>query len=240
MTQQAAPKPSGIMQQPQEGRWAARIKLVAGHVTADQLRVLADVAEQYGNGAIHLTTRQGVEIHDLSEGAIEPAAGALAAVNLGYGGSGKRVRTIVACPGLRCKYGVIDAQGLAFKLDERLRGYEGLPSKFKIAVTGCPNGCAKPQATCLGIMGRRRKGEDGESRPIYLVFVGGKMGRSPKLAEVLPVEIQDEDTLLDVAVATVEWYRDNGQEKERFANTLDRMGMGALMDHLDAAAGLNI
>jgi len=232
------PKPAGVMKQPQGDLYAARIKLVAGHVTAAQLRVLADVCERYGNGAVHLTTRQGVEIHDIHDADTEAAAELLATAGLHYGGSGKRVRTIVACPGLRCRCGVIDAQGLAFRMDERLRQYEGLPGKFKVAISGCPNGCAKPQATCLGVMGRQCGGADGQPHPCYVIFVGGKMGRKPKLAEQLPVEINDDDLVVDVAASTVEWYRDQGEGNERFADLLERVGIDALMEWLTATTGL--
>ncbi|MCD6361792.1 MAG: hypothetical protein J7M38_13130 [Armatimonadetes bacterium] len=226
------PMPSGVMQQPQDGLYAARIKVVAGHVTSGQLRVLAEAADRLGNGAIHLTDRQGIEIHDLPGDGIEPLGELLATEGLEIGGSGKRVRTIVACPGTRCKHGLENAQALAFRVHERVRDYEGLPGKFKIAISGCPNGCAKPQATCLGIMGRQRHTRDGQVCTCYTLFVGGKMGRSPKLGEQLPVEVRSEETLLDVAASIIEWYRDEGEEKERFANMLERVGMEALMDHL--------
>jgi len=234
------PKPSGVMKQPQDDLYAARIKMVAGHVTARQLRVLADVCERYGNGAVHLSTRQGVEIHDIRDDDTEPAAELLATADLEYGGSGKRVRTIVACPGLRCKYGFVDAQDLAFRMHDRVQHYEGLPGKFKIAITGCPNGCAKPQATCLGVMGRQRRRQDGSTCTCYTLFVGGKMGRSPKLAEQLPVEVMSDEVLMDVAASILEWYRDEGQKGERFANMLERVGMEALMDRLTATTGLTV
>ncbi len=235
---QDKPRPVGFYKQPQDDLWVMRVKLVAGHITVEQLRGLADVVERYGNGAIHLTTRQGIEVHDLHRAQVDEIIDALATFDLHYGGTGNRVRTIIACPGTRCKHGLIDAQEIARLLDERLRDYEGLASKFKIAISGCPNGCTSPQATCIGIMGRQRKGADGRQCMCYTLFVGGKMGRSPKFAEQLPVEVRDEETLLDVCASIVEWYRDEAEEKERLANMLERVGTEALMDHLTATTNI--
>ena len=235
---EAKPKPSGIYKQPQDDLHAARIKLVAGHVTSEQLRTLADVADKHARGVVHLTTRQGVEIHDIPEADIEPAAELLATADLHYGGSGNRVRTIIACPGTRCKHGLIDAQEIARLLDERLRDYEGLASKFKIAISGCPNGCTSPQATCIGITGGQRKDDNGVRREGFALHVGGKMGRAPMMGRELPLQVRSRKTLLDVCASIVEWYRDEAEEKERLANMLERVGTEALMDHLTATTNI--
>ncbi len=235
---EAKPKPGGIYKQPQDDLHVARIKLVAGHITTEQLRTLADVADKHARGVIHLTTRQGIEIHDIPEADIEPASEMLATVELHYGGTGNRVRTIIACPGARCKQGLINSQEIAGILDERLRGYDGLASKFKIAISGCPNGCTSPQATCIGIMGGQRKDADGVRQEAFVLYVGGKMGRRPMLGQRMPVKVSGRETLADVCASIVEWYRDQAEKKERLANTLERLGMDALMAHLTATTDI--
>lgn len=62
------------------------------------------------------------------------------------GGTGAKIRPIVACKGTTCVFGLLDSQGIAKRLHERY--FEGwgnvaLPHKFKIAVGGCPNNCVK-------------------------------------------------------------------------------------------------
>ena len=235
---QEKPRPVGFYKQPQDDLWVMRVKLVAGHITVEQLRGLADVVERYGNGAIHLTTRQGIEVHDLHRAQAEQVIDDLAACELRYGGTGNRVRTIIACPGTRCKHGLIDTQKIARLLDERLRDYEGLASKFKVAISGCPNGCTSPQATCIGIMGAQRKGEDGGAQEGFALHVGGKMGRRPMIGQRLPAKVYGRETLADVCASIVEWYRDQAEEKERLANTLQRLGMDALMAHLTATTDI--
>jgi anaerobic sulfite reductase subunit C len=146
-------KKGGFMRQSQKNHFALRLKIVAGRVTAKQLPKLAEVAEKYGKGYIHLTTRQGIEIPFIRLEDIEAVKKELAKVNLHPGVCGPRVRTIIACQGnILCPHGLIDAEAIGKKVDERYYG-QTLPHKFKFAVTGCLNSCAKPQENDFGVMG---------------------------------------------------------------------------------------
>lgn len=59
-----------IVQQKQPERCALRLKAVGGNLTIGQLRTIAQVADEYGAGGVHLSTRQGVEIHHIRDEAI--------------------------------------------------------------------------------------------------------------------------------------------------------------------------
>ena len=66
------------------------------------------------------------------------------------------MRGIVACQGNSvCRYGLIDCQDIARRIDELYFGM-AVPKKLKIAVTGCPSACARPQDNDFGIMGTTR------------------------------------------------------------------------------------
>jgi dissimilatory sulfite reductase (desulfoviridin) alpha/beta subunit len=149
----AALKLSGVMQQKEEDLFTLRLRIVGGHVDSAQLVTLAGLADRYGQGHVHLTTRQGAEIPNVRLGDVEKVTAELARVGLELGQCGARVRTITACQGKTCRYGLIDCHAVAQALDARLFGRGGLPHKFKIAVTGCPNSCAKPQENEVGVMG---------------------------------------------------------------------------------------
>ena len=74
------------------------------------------------------------------------------------GGTGSKVRPVVACKGTTCQYGLLDSYRLSETIHERFfHGYADvkLPHKFKIAVGGCPNNCVKPDLNDLGIVGQR-------------------------------------------------------------------------------------
>lgn len=143
----------GFMKQKEKDLFSIRLRVVGGYVSADQLPKLAEISRKYGRGYIHLTTRQGIEIPFIHFNDFEKVRGELAEVGLSIGACGPRVRTVTACQGEICSHGLIAAQELALMVDGRFFGYDGLPHKFKIGITGCPNACIKPTENDLGIMG---------------------------------------------------------------------------------------
>lgn len=144
-------------------RFSARVLTVNGMVTASQTRCLAEAAETFGNGRITFTTRQTVEVQGIPFDNIEAFRSFIAQAGLETGGTGPKVRPVVACKGTTCQYGLIDTFDLSRKIHERFyQGYHQvvLPHKFKIAVGGCPNNCVKPDLNDLGIIGQRKPAFD--------------------------------------------------------------------------------
>lgn len=216
-----------MMRQRNGDFYSVRLAVTGGHLTSEQLQAIAELAARHGVGRVHLTTRQGVEILDVPHDQLEPLQRDLAAAGLSLGRAGPRVRGITACPGDICQHGLVDTQALARSVEAAVCSREGLPHKFKIGITGCPNGCAKPVENDLGIMGVAKG---------YRVFLGGRMGRKPRLGDRLPVEIASEETLLRVIHAAIDWYCAHADGRERFGATIDRLGAGSLFADLQRAA----
>ena len=152
----AAMKKGGFMAQRQKGKYALRLRIVGGHLTAAQMRTVADVAERYGAGYVHNTSRQSIEIPFIDVADAEAVREALIAGGVQPGCCGARVRTVTACQGCAvCPSGNIDTFAVACALDERYFGRD-LPGKFKFGVTGCQNNCLKAEENDLGIKGGRR------------------------------------------------------------------------------------
>lgn len=129
-----------------------------GKITTDEHRAIAEAAEQFGSGAVTMTTRLTLEIQGVPYGNIQPLIEFLQAHGLETGGTGSLVRPVVSCKGTTCQYGLLDSFGLSEKIHERFYiGYHNvtLPHKFKIAVGGCPNNCVKPTLNDFGIVGQR-------------------------------------------------------------------------------------
>ena len=120
--------------------------------------MVSEAAKTFGSGCVAMTSRMTVEVQGLTYENIEPFDQFLKERGLYVGGTGARVRPIVACKGTVCVHGLIDTQGLARELHEKF--YKGwydvkLPHKFKIGIGGCPNNCVKPSLNDFGIMGQR-------------------------------------------------------------------------------------
>ncbi len=146
-------KKGGFMRQIQKDHFSMRLKSVGGQLTVQQLKTIQKVAEQYGHGYIHLTSRQGVEIPFINVNNISQIKTQLAEGGVKVGACGPRVRTITACQGNSvCPSGLINTVEVAEGLEERYGGRE-LPHKFKFGVTGCCNNCLKAEENDLGIKG---------------------------------------------------------------------------------------
>lgn len=141
-----------------EDRFSGRIITENGVLSARQLKNLSEAAEKFGNGEIAFTTRMTVELPGVRFEDIPAFQEHVAQAGMETGGTGAKVRPVVACKGTVCVFGLIDTQALAAEIHNRFyRGYRqvALPHKFKIAVGGCPNNCVKPDLNDFGIVGQR-------------------------------------------------------------------------------------
>jgi len=149
----AALKRGGIMRQVEPGRFSLRLHVVAGSLDSAKLRAVAEAADRYGRGEVHLTARQGVEIPHVLHENIGDVRRALAAVGLELGACGPRVRTVTGCQGAAvCPHGLVETGELCMRIDREFAGQE-LPHKLKFGVSGCVNSCIKPQENDIGVMG---------------------------------------------------------------------------------------
>lgn len=150
-------KGQGFLQNRGTENFSGRIITENGLLTAAQMANLSEAAKQFGNGTMAFTSRLTVELPGIAFEDIEAFKAFVAKEGMVTGGTGSRVRPIVACKGTTCIYGLYDTQGLAAEIHKRF--YEGyynvaLPHKFKIGIGGCPNNCIKPDLNDLGIIGQ--------------------------------------------------------------------------------------
>ncbi len=149
-------KKGGFMRQKQKNNFSLRLRVVGGNLTAKQLAKIAEVSDRFGDGYVHLTSRQSVEIPFIKIDDIEEVKNTLAEGDVEPGVCGPRVRTITACQGKAiCPSGCIDTYALAKELDDRYFARE-LPHKFKFGITGCQNNCLKAEENDVGIKGGMR------------------------------------------------------------------------------------
>lgn len=146
-------KKGGFMRQIQNEKFSLRLRVVGGQMNANQVQKVSEIAEKYGQGYIHMTSRQGLEIPFIDFADINAVKEELKTVGLEPGACGPRVRTITACQGNSiCGSGLIETSQLAKEIDEKYFAME-LPHKFKIGITGCRNNCLKAEENDLGIKG---------------------------------------------------------------------------------------
>lgn len=143
------------------GMTASRIRVPGGHLDASLLSKIQHIAEVYGNGTVHITSRQGFEIPGIPFEKMPEVNLELQPIiekleinqpneeGTGYLSSG--TRNITACVGDRvCPFACYDTTAFAKKIEKAIFPHD---LHFKVALTGCPNDCAKVRMHDFGIMG---------------------------------------------------------------------------------------
>ncbi len=140
----------GIIKQKQKDYFILRTRIPGGYLKADILKKYSLIAKKYGQDYVHISTRQGIEIPWIHINDIQKVLNDLKKLGILKGACGPRSRNLIACPGASvCRYGFMNTEKLAKELDKVAFGKD-VPKKFKAAITGCLNSCAKPQENDLG------------------------------------------------------------------------------------------
>lgn len=96
---------------------------------------------------------------------------------------GKSLRTVKSCVGSAwCRFGVLDSVGMAVRLELRYRGLRA-PHKLKIGVSGCARECAEARGKDVGVIATEKG---------WNLYVGGNGGFSPRHAELLATDLDDD------------------------------------------------
>ncbi|NIJ13722.1 precorrin-3B synthase [Saccharomonospora amisosensis] len=112
----------------------ARVRLPGGLLRAEQARVLADCADELGDGAVHLTSRGNLQLRAVRD--IEELAERLSHAGLLPSAGHDRVRNVLASPLSGLHGGLTDVRPLVVALDEAVRTSDelaGLPGRFLLA-----------------------------------------------------------------------------------------------------------
>jgi sulfite reductase (ferredoxin) len=149
----------------------------AGRVSGHQLRLVADLADRFGQGRIRTTTRQKLVILDVERAAAPELAAELEALDLPAMPTPFR-KGVIACTGIEfCKLAIGETKGrarwLAEELDRRLPAFE---EEIRVHVNGCPNSCARFQVADIGLMSAIARRPDGTRSDAFLVHLGGTFG----------------------------------------------------------------
>jgi sulfite reductase (ferredoxin) len=215
--------PSGELTKGPTTLWDApgmqRIKIPFGGMFPDQMDVLADLAEEYSDAILHVTTRQDVQLHYVHIDDTPELMRRLAAVGITTREAcGNTVRNVTACPysGV-CETEPFDVTPYARALAIFLLGHpdtQDFGRKFKIAFSGCrEEACGLVAMHDIGALGLVRK-EDGVERRGFEFYVGGGLGAVPHQAKLLSDWVPEEE-LLPLSQAVCRVFARLGEKKNR-------------------------
>jgi sulfite reductase (ferredoxin) len=229
--------PSGDITKGPSTLWDApgmqRIKIPYGRLTADQLDVLAEVAEEYSDRILHVTTRQDFQLHFVHIDDTPDLHRRLAAAGITTREAcGNTVRNVTSCPyaGV-CREEQFDVTPYAHALTFFLLGHDDTQDfgrKFKVAFSGCKeNACGLTNFHDIGAIARTRT-VDGVVKRGFELVVGGGLGAVPQAAQVLD-EFLPEEELLPLAQAIGRVFARLGErqnrQRARFKFVVKKLGL---------------
>ena len=222
----------GIYGQRQDGEQMVRTKLPAGKISSDQMRTLADFAEKYSHGILHITTRQDIQLHyvkinDVPQGIEDLAQAGITTREA----CGNTVRNVTACHKAgTCATEVFDVAPYALAVSQYLLRKEltqNLPRKFKITFGGC-NGCGLAPIHDIGLKAVIKDNVRG-----FRVLIGGGLGSFPHAAKHLMDFIPEHNFLqmCEAIVSVFDKYGDKrNRNKARLKFVVDKLGMDKIKE----------
>ena len=196
-----------------------RIKIPFGGLTPDQMDVLAQVADEYADGILHVTTRQDFQLHYVHIDDTPDMMRRLAAVGVTTEEAcGNIVRNVTCCQfaGV-CRTEPFDVTPYAHALAYFLLGHDDAQDfgrKFKVAFSGCADqACGLVMLHDLGLLARVKE-EDGQTQRGFAMYVGGGLGTVPHQAQLLS-DFIPEGEILPIAQAICRVFARLGEKRNR-------------------------
>lgn len=146
-------KAGGFIKQRQPDLFTVRVRAPMGALTAVQMKAIAEAAERFGDGRLHLSVRQSPEIIGVAHDRFDALVEHLAQAGLSPASCGPRVRAVTGCSGCAINpLALIDTQALGARVDKAFFG-QAAHGKFKITFSGCLNDCTRAKCADLGFVG---------------------------------------------------------------------------------------
>jgi sulfite reductase (NADPH) hemoprotein beta-component len=201
-----------------------------GDASAEQMELLADLADAYSLGEIRVAYEQNLVLPHVRRRELPQLWRRLAAAGLGTANAGL-ASDIIACPGLDyCSLANARSIPVAQRLSEHLAARDHEIGDLTIKISGCINACGHHHVGNIGILGVDKNGEE-----FYQITIGGSADDNAALGAIVgPAvpsgEVTDAvDTLIDV-------YLRLRTDDERFPETYRRVGTAPFKEALYAVA----
>ena len=194
---------------------------IPGDASADQIDLMADLAERYSLDEVRVTHAQNIVLPFVKKADLYTIWRQLDAAGLGTANL-DRISDMIACPGLDyCSLANARSIPVAQKIAQRFagNGKEEAIGELKLKISGCINACGHHHAGHIGILGVDRKGTEN-----YQLLLGGSGAEDCSLGAITGPGFT-EDGVVDAIERATDLYLAQRQEGERFLDTYRRLGM---------------
>ncbi|MFT3774476.1 MAG: nitrite/sulfite reductase [Minicystis sp.] len=225
-------KRTNTIRQKQPGYYVATVKLPLGDITAPQMRALAGISRDFGNGEVRATNTQNIVLRWIPEARLVKLHRALGLIGLAEPDA-EHITDVVSCPGGDyCTLAITRSMKLGADIRAHLAPDASRAEAddivtalgvFSIKVSGCFNSCGQHHVADIGMTGLMVKDADGVERPHYSLRVGGGCGPDARVGERLDGRIPEEETPKVVAAIARHYLAERG-EGETFREFVARVG----------------
>ena len=165
---------SNTEEQKQPGYAMVTVRIDQGNLTSDQMRKLAKIAREAGDGCLRVTVEQNLVLGFVQLAFLPRVHAALKAIDLGTPGA-RELQDVVTCPGAySCNLALTKSMNLGYAMHDLALGYDDPALRaLQINISGCPNSCGQHWTAEIGFYGNARKIEvDGVKKevPYYRSF----------------------------------------------------------------------
>jgi sulfite reductase beta subunit-like hemoprotein len=167
---------TNVEPQKQAGYSVVTARLTLGDFTGEQMRVIGELAEAYGDGRVRVTIGQNLLFRWVRNEDVPELYRRLSAAGVGKSGA-NTLADVVSCPGAEsCRLAVSQSRGLGSILTEFFDSRPDLVAldpSLSIKMSGCPNGCGQHHIAGIGFQGSVRQLGNKRVLPQYFVLLGG-------------------------------------------------------------------
>ncbi|AQU86489.1 sulfite reductase [Komagataeibacter nataicola] len=205
---------------------------IPGDVTADQMDLIADLADEFSFGEIRVTHMQNVVLGHVRKDRLRDLWLRLDGAGLGTPNIGL-VGDIIACPGLDyCALANARSIPIAQKLSARFANPELQENigTLRINISGCINACGHHHAGHIGILGVDKRGEE-----FFQLTLGGSAENDVAIGQIIGPALPEDETV-DAIARLIDTYLVLRNEGEAFIDTYRRLGAASFKDAVYAPA----
>jgi len=197
-----------------------------GDATSEQMRILADLADQYGYSELRTTKRQTIVFPHVRKDQVFDLWQSLEKYGLASPHQGTLAQ-IVACPGGDyCDLAKAVSIPIATRVQQRFDDMDKLLDigDLNINISGCENSCAHHHVADIGLLGMQKNGEE-----YYQITVAGETLHKTVIGKKLGPSVSG-DNVVDAVEDIVNVYLDNREEEEKFTEVFKRICIKPFME----------
>jgi ferredoxin-nitrite reductase len=207
----------GVHKQKQDGLNWLGVVLPLGKLTGDQMRGLARIAVDLGDGDIRLTVWQNLLISGVRDENVALATSAIERLGLAVKSSHIRAG-LVACTGnAGCKFAASDTKRHAAEIGDWCEGRIAVDTPLNIHLTGCHHSCAQHYISDIGLIAAKVPvGEGDDTVEGYHLFAGGGFGPQADIGQEVFHDLKAEDTPRTVEKLLKAYLKNRSSSDETF------------------------